>query len=177
MRRFALVSLLFLATACKEVKTPGGHVPADFLGQAHLAVGSYSGSFAGVPTTLVLRLDGDQPRVEVRNAQNNDLLGPHCGSTVGLLNTVDVDEVSSGKYVLRRAYFTFAGNRCPVEGGDLELDVAEDGRTLSASVLKSTDIDPCLVEASAPVARDPGDIGDHCHSHPTRNYLTGSFRR
>ncbi|MGZ3650458.1 MAG: hypothetical protein ACXVB9_03025 [Bdellovibrionota bacterium] len=179
MRRY-LLATLFLLSSCKNVQTPGGHVPAGYLAQAKAASGTFAGSFQGVPTTLVIHFEGDRPVVEVRNQQNNDLLGRGCGSSVGILDSVDLDETSNGQYVLNTAYFSFSSNHCYVEGRNLELAFSRDRAAINASILQRTEFDPgCLVvAASAPVARDPGDIPDHCHHQPpTRDYLTGRFSR
>jgi hypothetical protein len=167
---FLLLVTLFVAASCKSVETPGGHVPAQYLAQAKRAAGNYTGTFEGVPTTLTVRFDGDRPRIDVRNAQN-DLLGRGCGSTVGLLQSAELDEQDGAHYALRSATFAFSPGRCSVEGRTLELSF-RDGGVIEADILQRTDVDFC-----AAIARDPGDIPDHCHTEFRHTYLSGSFRR
>ena len=128
-----LLTLPLLAlgiSACNETRTPQGKIPAQYVYQAHQYQGSYYGHFRGEPTRVGLYMNEDQPYVVVENHQNNDLLGANCGSTVGLLSSVQGAQDVYGQEVLQTAKFDFNAGQCGGAQQVLKMDFSNDQQVI-----------------------------------------------
>lgn len=173
MKRLGILSSILLLCACHDVSTPDGRVPAKYLDQAKKLVGTYVGQFEGVTTTLNLTFDVDRPVVMVINDQGNDLLGPACHSTVGLMKSFSGDD--SG---LQSVKFAFDPGACTpeIEGKDITFEFHHNYTQVLASILEGTQWGVgCLIAPATPPA--PYPTPPPCQPQQTDVYLQGAFTR
>lgn len=180
MAVLALVAL----SACNEIETPDGRVPAEFLGYAQQLVGSYGGQFEGQPTTIGLQMNGDMPYVTVTNT-GNDILGPSCRSQIGQLVSIRGEKHNNNTYSLESATFAFSPGNCNAQGRTVTFEFSRDYRTIDASILQSSHTITYLCHGFAPEmasARAPRDWEPPhnpikwCHD-TTYNYYEGRMTR
>lgn len=108
----ALFVATFILTGCKEVKIENGQIPDQYLQQTAQYMGTYSGSFGGVDSTLTLSLEGNVVHVSYKDAQGGtDILDPKCESSFGLLETITVSGSEEAPN-LDAAVFAFNPNKC-----------------------------------------------------------------
>ena len=132
-KKLLLLPLIALGLAGCHRDTPDGKVPHEYVGQAQQYQGQFQGQFDGKPTEMGLWMDGDRPYVVVQN-QQNDLIGQECGSTVGQLQGVDVEQ-DDGQQYLEGAQFQFDGGQCQGQvEQEIEFEFSQDTNQFQATV-------------------------------------------
>lgn len=176
--KILLITPLFGLAACKDVKTPDGKIPADYVDEAQAYMGTYDGKFDGRRGTITLSLNGDRPVVQFNSdSGSNDIAGNNCNSEVGQLESVDIDK-KKDQYELDSATFSFhPGNCFEIQGRELTLSFKhKKGQPykMSASIFyrEEQDYNPpnCFDQYGRPYP---------CNGNGNRYpvYLNGSFKK
>ena len=173
MKAILLTVLAALALAgCREVEVPNGEIPTQYMGAAQKYMGTYQRTDRGGMGELTIEMRG-QKVVAMYRGNPNDLIGAGCGSQIGLLKTITVDEKGS-EYILKGAKFAFDPGACTeVQGRQLHLSFREKrGQILmSGDILENTQFrQECRVEV------DPwGRSRTVCEQVPYQNYFEYDF--
>ena len=110
------VFMLFIS-GCRSVDIVDGRIPAEYLEQVRLLLGTYAGDFNGRAVRVDISLDGDR----LVFAPQSDLIGNDCASSVGNLTKAYL-EGSEDNYTVEGGRFDFNPNRCvSVMGESLEI--------------------------------------------------------
>ena len=171
------LSAILALTACEDINTPNGEIPADYIPQAQKLMGVYRGQFNRISTTVILSLQDRTPVVEVHNSQNNDLLGANCYSRVGKLKKIHVDDSSVGS-----AVFEFNRGNCNVQGTEITLHFRNNSMN-EIDLLESTSWENvCYPSAGftsmlTPPIPPPPTHEPNCRWESRQNYITGKFTR
>lgn len=179
-----LFAFLFALSAslvgCREIKVDDGTVPEAYLPTALRYMGSYQGKMGDQTGVLVLFLHQNQVIAEFHGVRGDDLIDPRCGSQIGSLKAVKVDETKPGFYKLQVAKFAFNPQNCwpSVDGRELVLNFKEDssGIRVSASILLQQRFEEqCRIESGNPAAGVPPR--QVCSQQPVLEYHKGRFER
>jgi hypothetical protein len=106
----AVVSFAGLV-ACEDIKIKNGEIPENHVGVVNELMGTYRGSFDGVPATIEIRMNGNKPEVRYRSQLGTDVLHPSCQSKIGDLSQIRVG-TKDGQPVLYDAHFSFDAGQC-----------------------------------------------------------------
>lgn len=170
MKKFLVaLSSLILLSSCEVVEFKDGRIPAAMLNEAKKLEGVYSGRFDGQAARLTLSFDQDRPVLTYVDARGNDLLGPACGSKIGLIlkATVSNNELTS-------VTFAFDPGQCKVDGRELQLFLYEKAHKVGARLMDYEYIDrECTIDVPPP----PAPPVQRCRTVIRQKYLEGSFIR
>ena len=126
MKKLRLMSLAFVLvlSGCKYVDIKDGKVPAEYLTTAKTLEGVYKGSMEGIPAEIAIKFNEDVPKLTYTDAGGNDIIRSGCGSTIGLLEGVLVDEDGNNGFKVKQADFDFNAGNChqQVRGRQVSLD-------------------------------------------------------
>lgn len=181
MNRFsslALISMVLVLSACKSVKIENGEVPTNYLPLAKKLEGIYNGRISGIDGQLVIRFEGNIPKVDFLNNQNTDIVGniPACKTEIGNLTEVNLKGDKENPQV-DTATFKILKGTCGkyFVGSELYLTFKNNYRDISASYLKEYRQERrCTWDPGAPPHVPPREV---CNYESTPIYGSGSFRR
>ncbi|RYZ84693.1 MAG: hypothetical protein EOP04_17525, partial [Proteobacteria bacterium] len=80
VKGFVAIAAIVTIAGCKTVKIENGEVPSQYLSEAKKLEGTYRGSFNGVRGDLVIRFEGNRPKVHFRGNNGDDILHNNCNS-------------------------------------------------------------------------------------------------
>lgn len=179
MKKLFLAVLMIGLSGCRNVDFENGEVPQQYLHLAKKLAGTYTGTFNGVRTSLIVDFDGNRPFIEVRNATGNDLIGSRCGSIIGDIKSASVSGTEEDPKI-KSVSFHFAPNNCiSIRGTEVVFDIKEKngGISLQASILASREFRrECRWEVSPPPPYGGGPR-EVCEVREDARYLYGRFSK
>ena len=167
-------ALSALLVGCNDVDVVDGRIPAEYLEQSRVLVGTYAGQMEMRAVTLTLALDGDRMVM----TSSPDFLGEGCQSAIGNLKKVKVDG-NNNNYTVEGGSFAFDPNLCSMNVRGRQLDVRlrnRNGRIeLTTSVLAETEWrQECRMECR-PMPGGGMDCQQRCDYVPYSTYFDGRF--
>jgi len=136
-RVLALCVFMLFLSGCRSVDIVDGRIPAEYLEQVQMVLGTYSGSFDGRAVTVDISLNGDR----LVFAPRRDLISDDCASTVGNLTKVYLDGTEDD-YTVEGGRFDFNPNRCVSIMGDsleIRLRMRDGNLRMNLSILERMD--------------------------------------
>lgn len=185
MRKILALSFVALiASGCEEtIYTRDGSIPSDYVSYAEKFLGTYEGSFNGVPGRLVISLEGLKPKASFTDGAGNTSILQNCGSKIEQLESVDVKANKDNKIErISTIRFAFDAGSCSsrVEGRKLMLsyDYAAEKKgevVLEASILHFSlpDFDMSRKAACSSGICTEGMVAPISHEW----YFTGTFKK
>jgi len=180
-RRTVYLALLLTFSACKDIETPKGEIPSQYNGHVGSLMGVFRGEFKNKVTTLIVKIDGRKPTIEVAKPKN-DLFGHDCGSEIKELQRFSVSDDR-----LTSAVFGFSSGHCayiPATEAFLKFDSKD---SFQLEVLESASfVENCHPHSKvkskeafarslpAPSTLDPNPL---CRWEEKREYARGRFIR
>lgn len=180
-QRWLLLGVLGLLAGCRDIEIRNGEIPEAYLPTAQALAGAYRGEWNRKTTTLLLRMEGRRPVVEVRNSSGSLLPGP-CRAKIGPLKAVTVEDRR-----LKEAVFDMNITGCEVLGNELRMKFQNDG-SLYADLLDSFRLEnSCYPSEKSPLPKDagfgipaqasPASPDRMCHWQHRPVYLKGNFKK
>ena len=178
LKALLLVTLGFTFSACKSVKIENGEVPEQYLAMAKKLEGIYAGKISGVEGQLVIRFEGNKPKLEFINSAGADIFGnlESCGARIGNLTEVALKGNKDNPHVDAAIFKLFKGkcNRRSL-GTELSLTFKHDHREIRASYLVDYRQERrCNWDPGVPPHVPPRQ---NCYYESIPVYHTGTFRR
>lgn len=162
-------------SACNEIQTPDGKIPAGAESQLGEYLGEFEGHFDGASGKITLSLEDLKPKVTftTTDGRHQDLIDASCDSRVGSMLSYKAKKVSDDKYVLKSVVMGFDPGACSnIRGRALNIKFDRDRNEnlkLKLSIYSHSEIGryECL-------GIPPDDI---CYNTTEYHYLEGKFKK
>ena len=167
------VSALILS-ACDDVEIEDGKVPQKYVQQVQPYLGHYVGRIEGKYTEITIGMNGNVPYLITKNNEGGDITGTNCGSKVGKLVSVAVDDLGGGRYQLKRASFDLDPGLCMIEGTTVDLKIHSTTEFDLAILDRDTRSTTCPPRTPSPGSGIP-PVDPPCNEIGEITYLRGHF--
>ncbi len=175
----SVVAMAAALSACKNVDTPDGKIPAEYIGTAKTLEGHYLGQFDHMPSELSFEVDGDLAVLTYTDIFGHDLLGKGCDSSIGKLKSVTLSDETPP--TIESATFELNAGHCAFLSSTIDVNVSVHGTDtqLDLSAIRSASQ---FYVPGQPVCHDDGHGHVFCSETPGHyethyNYANGSFKK